>query len=386
MAPTRTQERPPSAGALVPPPATAALAVPEGTEWNMDAFPTDQFNRLIPTQTIRMPSDLVVPVVQVVQLNPDTRNGGDVYTSRDLGDGKAALTRVGLRKVATAAAIAIVDVRRTDDGSNPGVCEVTVRAEMTLPTGQRIPAIGTKRIVMDDQSWASPAQRNRFQSALMEHVAARAENRAIRALLSLRGSYPLEELRKPFAVVTFAPNMNHPEVRAAAIAALTGGIAAAYGPRQAAAPELAAPPVPLQLAAGEDDESEGTYVEVRTNGHARVDTSTGEIVAERAAEPDWGLDGLDDVAGPMDLSERLAAIADGFDAHGPLTEAQKGLLRPLLGPLGNETVQAGIRQAFDLSGLGQLQERHGAAVIAEAERMGVDAFRDAWREMARVAA
>ncbi len=62
--------------------------------------------------------------------------------------------------------------------------------------------------------------------------------------------------------------------------------------------------------------------------------------------------------------------------------AEFRLLRPLLGPLGNAPVQAGITAAFGLPGLGQLQERHGAAIIAEAERMGADAFREAWRAMA----
>jgi hypothetical protein len=181
--------------------------------WNLDAFPEASFNRLLPTQTIQLPTDLLRPVVQVVKLNPDPQ-AGDVYASRDMPSGHAAPTKVGLRKLATAAGISIVDERRTDDGRDPDVIEVTCLAEMLLPTGQRITATGIKRVDLNAQVWSSDAHKGKFRSFFLEHVASRAQNRAIRALLSIRGSYPTQVYSRPFAVVSYAPNMNHPEIRA----------------------------------------------------------------------------------------------------------------------------------------------------------------------------
>ncbi|CAN5613254.1 hypothetical protein BH23CHL8_BH23CHL8_19030 [soil metagenome] len=205
------------------------MSLDTGVTYNLDAFPEDRFNRLIPTQVLRMPSDLVVPIVQVVQLDVER----DTYESSDVPKGSRALNKVGLRKLGTAAGVSIIDERRTDDGSDPDVCEVTCMAEMVLPTGQRVRAPGMKRVDLRRQSWASDNQRKKYASFFQEHVASRAENRAIRALLSLLASYPVAELRRPFAVVTFAPNMSHPEVRSRILDAMAPTVQALYGPEQA---------------------------------------------------------------------------------------------------------------------------------------------------------
>lgn len=356
----------------------SALADPS-VEYNLDGFPAEQYNRLVPTQTIRVPSDLVVPIVQVVALNPDPRKG-DVYSSADIGGGNVALTRVGLRKVATAAAVSIVDVQRTDDGTAPGVCEVKAVAEMVLPSGQRIRAVGTKRIVMDDQKWASPAQRAKFQSALQEHTAARAENRAIRALLSLRGSYPEAEIRKPFAVVTFAPNMNHPEVRAQVIAAMTGTVASAYGPAPKQVGPSAEAQVPLLVAPQAADDDEATEVVVRTNGHARVVQDTGEIVDE---EPDWFDDGETPDLTPSQLVGALRdELADGGASKEPATAAQKDALKSVLAGLKAAQVMAVLAAAFDLRDMKAVTASQAQAVLDVAQGAGPAALRETWAVLA----
>lgn len=362
--------------------ATALQLTPENAvtdpsvEYALDGFPSDRYNRLVPTQTIRVPSDLVVPIVNVVAIDPDPRKG-DVYSSADIGQGKVALTRVGLRKVATAAAASIVDVVRTDDGTAPGVCEVKATAEMVLPSGQRIRAVGTKRIVMDDQKWASDAQRMKFQSALQEHTAARAENRAIRALLSLRGSYPEQEMRKPFAVVTFAPNMNHPEVRAQVIAAMTGTVAAAYGPAPKQVGGGVAEPVPLIAPQASDDDDDAQYVEVRTNGHAKVAVATGEIVAE---EPDWFADA--EAITPEQVVPALREHAQRSGDDGPATAGQKDALKGVLAGLKAPQVMAVLTAAFGLEEMKAITARQAAAVLALADAVGADALREAWGVLA----
>lgn len=359
--------------------ATALQLAPEaGVTWNLDGFPEDQYNRIVPTQTIAMPSDLVVPMVQVVNINLDPRKG-DVYSSADIGSGKVALTRVGLRKVATAAAVSIVDVQRTDDGTSPGVCEVKAVAEMSLPSGQRIRAVGTKRIVMADQKWASDAQRAKFQSSLQEHTAARAENRAIRAILSLRGSYAEAEIRKPFAVVTFAPNMNHPEVRAQVIAAMTGTVASAYGPGPRQVGSGSGEQVPMLVAPQAPDDDETTEVVVRTNGHARVVQETGEIVGE---EPDWFADGEPAGLTPGQLVGALREAAGHTPDQGPATAAQKDALKSALAGLRAVQVMAVLRAAFELGDMKAITAAQAQAVLDVARSTGDAALREAWGVLA----
>src|ERR1035437_4831302 len=111
------------------PPATSAL-VPVAAEFNLDAFPTAQFNRVIAIQTIRMPGDLFVPMVQIVQLDPADRDGkaADHYKSNDVPAGHRALTARALSKVANAASVSFYDERRLDDGTDPNVMGVSLMA------------------------------------------------------------------------------------------------------------------------------------------------------------------------------------------------------------------------------------------------------------------
>ena len=348
------------------PPATNALVpVAAGVEYNLDAFPEGQFNRLIPTQTVRMTSDLMVPVVQIVKLNPDPDGGGDVYHSNDMKVGYNAPTARGLSKLVTAAGISFVDERRVDDGKNPNVCGVTVYAEMTLPTGQRIRAPGSRWIDMGRMSWKdglNAAQAGKFRSFLFEHTATRARNRAIRSLLSLRGSYPAAELARPFAVVSYAPNMNHPEVRARILEAMAPSVAQLYGP-STPAPQLAAGQIIEGREAPEDDD-DGTI-----DGQA---TDAGQ-------EPSWfGTT----AAAPATQENRLAAIlrqkATSSGMVGPATLPQKERLQLVFKPLGLPATAKGLQVVFGLASLGDITGAQAQAVI----ECAVDAeFPDLWREL-----
>lgn len=336
-------------------------------EWSLDNFPEREFNRLVPTQTLQLPTDLLRPVVQVVRLNPDPKTGGDVYTSNDTPSGHAAPTKVGLRKLATAAGISFVDERRTDDGSNPDVCEVTCVAEMLLPTGQRIRAVGTKRVDMSAQSWASPAQKAKYRSFFQEHVASRAQNRAIRSLLSLRGSYPLEVYSRPFAVVSFAPNMDHPEVRSRILDAMTGTAAALYGPAPAA--QLA--PGPINVTPATDDDEAPAPRQLPGESLARAQ----QPAQAASADPDWFA--AAEPEGPSFLQKlRDNAAASGL--QGPATDPQKKRLQELFKPLGAERTAASFQLAFGI-GLGQVTAAQAQAVLNLAES---DAdFEDHWLAM-----
>jgi len=373
----------------MPNPQTAVAVIDQEVEsgvveWSLDGFPTDAYNRLIPTQTLQIPTDLLRPVVQVVQLNPDAERGGDVYTSKDMPSGHGAPTKVGLRKLATAAGISFVDERRTDDGRDPDVIEVTCVAEMLMPTGQRIRAVGTKRIDLNAQAWSSPAHRGKYKSFFQEHVASRAENRAIRALLSLRGSYPLEVYQRPFAVVSFAPNMAHPEVRERILAAMVPAVGALYGP--AASPQLTAgAPIDVTPAPEEDPAPPIPTV------------LPGEKLAAAAAsaapeEPTW----MTEAAGsPAQTAEadfaaviRDTAAASGM--KGAMTAPQIEKIRALLGSLnGTGIVPAALTYLWGAEAAKTLTAAQCQALVNQADSLGAEAFLEQFRglaERARAAA
>jgi hypothetical protein len=342
-------------------PQAGALTTSGAAEYNLDGFPTAQYNRLIPTQTI-MTTDLLAPVVQVVKLDIDR----DCYSSPDVPGGSKAIGRVGLRKLVTAAGISILDNRRTDDARDPDVCEMTATGEMILPTGQRIRAIGVKRIDLKAQKWASDNQRAKFRSFFQEHVASRAENRCVRALLSLQASYPVAELAKPFAVVSFVPNTANPEVRAAMIAAMAPSIAALYGPDQAKA---IGPGQVTEVEQAPDD----------------------DVVEGQATEPipDW-------MAGAHRLLAMLVDNAASSQLEGTATEDQLQALRETLAPFNLDAIAPVLRYAYGTvlsapdkdhpRGSLSFTAAQAEAILAVEKSLATPEFRALWIELGQVAA
>ena len=347
-------------------------------EWSLDGFPEAAYNRLLPTQTLQIPTDLLRPVVQVVQLNPDPKNGGDVYASKDTPTGHAAPTKVGLRKLATAAGISFVDERRTDDGRDPDVIEVTCVAEMLMPTGQRLRAVGMKRIDLNAQKWESDNHRLKYRSFFQEHVASRAENRAIRALLSLRGSYPIEIYQRPFAVVSFSLNMAHPEVRARILDAMAPAVGALYGPA-AAAQLTAGKPIDV-TPAPEEDPAPAPPPTLPGEKLAKAEAST-------SAEPGWMQDAMG-AAPPATLAETdvVALIRDSAAASGmvgPATAPQLAKLKELLGGLTPPgTTTTALVCIWDESVKASLTAAQAQSLTNAADSMGTGEFRDAIRSIA----
>lgn len=362
----------------MPNPETGVTVIEQSTtdamvEWSLDDFPTNDFNRLLPTQTLMLPTDLLRPVVQVVKLNPDPK-AGDVYTSRDTPTGHAAPTRVGLRKLATAAGISIADERRVDDGRDPDVIEVTCVAEMLMPTGQRIRATGTKRIDLNAQKWESDNHRLKFRSFFQEHVASRAQNRAIRALLSLRGSYPQEVYQKPFAVVSFAPNMAHPEVRSRMLDVMAGASQQLYG---GSAP-VAQIPATIDVSPAPDEDAAPTTPTVLP----------GEKLAAAAVssdDPPWVTGATDGSAGNaqvdvVDVVEALREAAAGSKLKGALTDPQKAQIGPLLAPLnGSGAFGLVVRDAFGPDAVQTPSAAQAQAIIIVASKFeSPELFVAAW--------
>jgi len=348
------------------PPATSAL-VPvgeAGVTYSLDNWPEAKFNRLIPVQQIWMPGDLFVPVVNPVVMDPADREGKslDHYSSKDVPTGRRALTARGLNKVANAASISFYDERRMDDGSDPNVMGVSVMARMTLPTMAVITAPGSQLI--DIRTWFGPStsapEIAKFRKQFYANVATRAKNRAVRGILSLKSSYTDAEIAKPFAAVTFAPNMAHPEVRARFLDAMAPAVAQLYGP--AAAPQLQAGQVVELPEAPEDD---GVI-----DGQAQ----------DAGPEPSW-FDGAAEAA-PTPRANPLLAVLRAKAASsgmvGAATLPQKERLQAIFKPLGLKATADGLRIVFGLASLGVITGAHAQAVI----EASVDAeFADLWREL-----
>jgi hypothetical protein len=352
---------------LVPAPAQGgALTVGGAVEFNLDAFPTSQFNRLVPTQSV-ITTDLLMPMVQVVQLEPADAKGAspDHYSSADVPAGHRAPTARGLRKLASTAGVSFYDERRLDDGSDPNICGVSVMASMLLPTGQRITAPGSQMI--DIRTWfkgdASTAEVAKFRKQFYAHVATRAYSRAIRGLLSLRASYPIADINKPFAIVTYVPNTRHPEVRAAMLQGMAGSIPALYGPepaRQIAAGEtIQAPEAP------EEDVTEGNFTEA-------------------APEPDWLAGTTTEKPAPPSFTEQLRSLAAASKRTGGAVRADIEALTPILVPLTTEPIREVMQHTWggqEPEGKVLFSAAQAEAIVTLANSMGKEAFQAAWRAL-----
>jgi hypothetical protein len=351
--------------------ALATVAKPTA-QFSLAKWPEDQFNRLVPTDTI-MTTDLLMPVVQVVKLDIED----DTYKSDDVPDGHRAPGARALNKFATAASLSFFNERRVDDGTNPDLLRVSVDVSMVLPTGQRITATGTKEVDLNRLHWKSEAHKGKFRSFFYEHVSTRARSRAIRAILSLKSSYTNEELRRPFAVVTFVPNTAQPDVRKAMLASLSGATAAVFGPAQAAL--AVGPGAEVRLPEAPPDEvTEGQFSEV-------------------GPEPDWMADTTPAPTAPA-RHRLLALLQDNAAAStltGPATAEQKASLNEAIGAFGGDSIRALMHYVFGLvpvvdeahpKGLLTFTAAQAEAIIAVAKSLASLEFRSLWIELAQIAA
>lgn len=345
---------------------------------NLDQWPAEQFNRLIPTQTIRMPSDLFVPVVQVVQLEPADREGKspDHYSSRDVPANHRAPTARGINKLVTAAGVSFFDERRLDDGTDPDVMGVSVMAAMLLPTGQRVTAPGSQMINL--KTWfgssTSDNEKAKFRKQFYAHVSTRARNRAARAILSLRASYPDREIVKPFAVVSYAPNLNHPAVQARFIDAMVPAIDAGYGPSRAEAPQLGSGPATTVLPEAPEDDGAGDTGS-GDQAEAAIPTWAGAKTTAPTAAPPAAAEGT------RTLFELIGESAAESSLRGGVTPQQEKALEKLMAGLDwDAEIVPGLTAAFSEAAVRGLSSGQAAGIITVANSLQSQAeFVDAWK-------
>ena len=211
----------------------------------IEKFPAKEYNLLGNTSVVTEVPEIMSPVIQKVQLNSDPQ-AGDVYIQQkaytdkrgNQVPAKYAITKNGLKKLADGAGITMVSSEHVlpttcqkcatanKNSGKPiqcGTCankDVAFRVTIQVPqlTGEKLEVDDTQEIiienVIDDMT---NEQRKQFMKHLPQICEAKALNGAIRTALHIKGTYSLEEIKKPFIVAYLVPNLNHQDVKQAAI-------------------------------------------------------------------------------------------------------------------------------------------------------------------------
>jgi hypothetical protein len=238
----------------------------------------ERFNILSPSTTIMQANPNFTPSLSIVDINPDL-NKGDVYPLETDYQGKPkpnspyALTKVGIRKLATAAGITTLAPRIQPCG--PQGRDVVITATITYrgPDGLRKEDSDSadwhyeeeyENVVancpeaysgkpLTEQQRADWIRKNwkRVRGFGWRITETKAMLRACRDVLVLPGKFWLADLQKPFLVpsVTFTPDPNDKETLHAILGIGQKAIAALYGPAAASVEEIS-----RALEAGDDDE------------------------------------------------------------------------------------------------------------------------------------
>lgn len=217
-------------------------------------YPAEKFNLLGNTEVMVEVSDIKSPVVQAVRLDTDPKNGDvyiqqkakEAYTDKKGGCHPAtqnlyAITKNGLKKLADGAGIKMV----SSEHVIPSTCQkcvavnqncgkvvqcgncrnkdVAYRVTISVPqlTGEVLTVEDTHEIIVENVTpGMSPNQRAEFMKHMPQICEAKALNGAIRTALHIKGTYTMEELKKPFVVAYLVPNLNNKEVKEAAISSM----------------------------------------------------------------------------------------------------------------------------------------------------------------------
>jgi hypothetical protein len=141
-------------------------------------------------------------------------------------------------------------------GNCPHVYDVAVTVTIRVPEpsgGFRLMQATKEIDTTLEQGGMSEAQFKRFLPHRTAMAESKAFMRAIRAALGLAGTYPLEELKKPFVVARIVPNLDAPEIKNAVAnnylqsLGMLFEMPAQAAPQQALAAPGAEPEAPAQL-------------------------------------------------------------------------------------------------------------------------------------------
>ncbi len=203
----------------------------------LNKYPPDKYNVLIPVTSMQVMSNLQKVVVNEVKLNPDTEKGNDVYLDKQTG--KLAITAVGGTKLAAAANISIVyneseqpDVckrcvqmaKATNKAQSCGTCPHAYDVKHTVTVRVPEPSGGFRLITKSkeidcslEKQTMKEAQYKKFLPHRTSIAETKAYMRCLRAALGLAQGYTKAEIEKPFVIAHIVPNLDAPDIRQALI-------------------------------------------------------------------------------------------------------------------------------------------------------------------------
>ncbi len=221
------------------------------------------YNVLVPTVTIQEISPMHKPVLEIVQINTEPK-GGEIYEIVK-GSGDWSLNSTALSKISFAAGLLwnARNCRRTDNGSNPKITSYQAEAFVRKEDGTYMPVNREYQLdleVIEEEirtSWETKSQdlakkekwteekrkdfvekyvkRDMLQKRKFRLQLAQtgAMARVIKFIFGLKGTYKIEELKKPFIVpkIVFAPDVNDPQVKAMLMKQGLDATALLFGPQ-----------------------------------------------------------------------------------------------------------------------------------------------------------
>lgn len=216
-----------------------------------EKYPMKNYNLLGNTAVAVDIPDIKSPVIQKIELNPNPKigdvyiqqKGKGAYTDRNGNHHPAveelyAITKRGLGRLADGAGITMVSSEhvipttcqkcvavnagagRVIQCGNCNNKDVAYRVTIAVPqlTGEVIHISDTHEIIVDNVIPSmTEKQRQEFMKHLPQICEAKALNGAIRTALHIKGTYTLEEIKRPFVVAYLVPNLNNEDVKEAAI-------------------------------------------------------------------------------------------------------------------------------------------------------------------------
>lgn len=215
-------------------------------------YPTDKYNLLVSMQTVAEISEIQRPVMNVVSISTNLEDKEIYEQEKGYGNkpSKYAITKKGLTKLMRAAGIKILSSRPVVPSTcqkcaniNAGIghpvrcgsCpnkDVKYEVRISVPqlTGENIEIVAHKEIIVDDVvAGMSDKQRAEFLKFRNEMCESKALNRALRAAMQIKGTYLLEEFKKPFVVAYLVPNLDNAAVKEKAVEAFFSSSKELYG-------------------------------------------------------------------------------------------------------------------------------------------------------------
>lgn len=221
-------------------------------------YPADRYNLLVPMQTVAEIAAIHKPVMNAVTISTDLNDkeiyvqekARQAYRDNPATPAKYALTKKGLTKLMRAAGIKILSSKPVVPSTcqkcaamnasigkpvRCGSCpnkDVKYEVRISVPqlTGENIDIVAHKEIIVDDVvADMSEKQKAEFLKFRNEMCESKALNRALRTAMQIKGTYLLEEFKKPFVVAYLVPNLDNPEVREEAIKGMFGASHELYG-------------------------------------------------------------------------------------------------------------------------------------------------------------